>query len=243
MQLICFGKYGPFPKAGCATSSYMLTYEGKNVIVDLGCGTLTKALAYVDPKDLGAVVLSHLHADHMGDMLTLRYAMGAMRKLGRRSEPLTVYMPAEPAEEAALIAAHEMIAARTISDGDTMNICGMDVAFALMPHAVPSYAMSFCADGKKFVYSGDTADNDRLADFAKDADLMLMEAAFMAVDKPDGAAHVTAGEAGRIGRDAQAKRLLLTHIFPEYDEAALLKEAQAFYPDAQVIEENTIYEV
>ena len=243
MKLTCFGKYGPFPKAGCATSSYMLTYKGSNVILDLGCGALTKVLAYISPKDIDAVVLSHLHADHMGDMLTLRYAMGAMKKLQRRDVPLTVYLPAEPTEEVALIGAHEMIETKTIGDGDSMNICGMDASFALMPHAVPSYAMAFCANGKKFVYSGDTADNDKLAVFAKDADLFLMEAAFMSKDKPEGAAHVSAKDAGRIGRDANARRMLITHIFPEYDEADIAREAHIHYPAAQVIEENTTYEV
>ena len=73
-------------------------------------------------------------------------------------------------------------------------------------------------EGKRFVYSGDTEDNDTLAVFAKDADLFLMEGAFLSKDKPEDAVHVSAKEAGRIGRDAGAKRLLITHVFPEYDE-------------------------
>ncbi len=243
MKLTCFGKYGPFPKAGCATSCYMLTHDGKNVILDMGSGALTRVLGCIGADQIDAVVLSHLHADHMGDVLTLRYAMGAMEKLGRRTTPLRVYLPAEPKEEAALIAAHDMIAVRTITDGAKMTICGMDAAFALMPHAVPSYAMAFCANGKKFVYSGDTAVNDTLAPFARDADLFLMEAAFRAQDKPAAASHVSAEEAARIGREAGAKRLLLTHIFPEYDEEELLREARAEYPAAQIIEELKTYEV
>jgi ribonuclease BN (tRNA processing enzyme) len=221
----------------------MLTFGGKNIILDMGCGALTRVLERIGADEIDAVVLSHLHADHMGDVLTLRYALGAMKKLGRRTTPLTVYMPAEPKGEAALIAAHDMIEACTITDGAKMSICGMDAAFALMPHAVPSYAMAFCAEGKKFVYSGDTADNDALARFAKNADLFLIEAAFRAQDKPEVSPHVSAAEAARIGREAGAKQLLLTHIFPEYDEEELLREARAQYPAAQIIEELKAYEV
>ena len=243
MKLTCIGKYGPYPKAGCACSCYMINYQGKNIIADLGCGTLTKVLRRIGAEDIDALVLSHLHADHMGDVLTLRYALGAAKKLGKRGKPLPVYMPAEPAAEAGLIAAHEMIAPRYITDGMSERICGLDVRFARMPHAVPSFAMAFAAEGKKLVYSGDTQDNEALAGFAKDADFFVMEAAFLSRDKPADAPHVSAAESGRIARDANARRMLLTHIFPEYDENELLAEARQQYPLAEMIEENRTYEV
>lgn len=243
MKLTCIGKYGPFPKAGESCSCYLLSHGGKNVVLDLGCGALSKLLLKLHVRDIDAVVLSHLHADHMGDTLTLRYALGAAKKLGWRDTPLPVYMPAEPAAEAALVSAHDMVDARVITDGMKTAICGMDVSFARMPHAVPSYAMAFRAQGRKFVYSGDAQDNETLAGFARDADLLLMEAALLSKDKTPGALHVSAKDAGRIGRDAQAKRMLITHIFPEYDPEELLREARECYPAAEVIEENRSYEV
>ncbi len=243
MRLTCIGKYGPFPKAGGSCSSYLLTQGGKNVVVDLGCGALSKLLLRLHVRDIDAVVLSHLHADHMGDVLTLRYALGAAKKLGWRDTPLPVYMPAEPAAEAALIQANDMIDARIITDGMQTAICGMDVAFRLMPHAVPSYAMAFSAEGRKFVFSGDAKDNGILAGFAQDADLFLMEAALLSRDKGPGAPHVSAVDAGRIGRDAHVKRMLVTHIFPEYDPDEVLREVRQCYPDAEMIEENQSYEV
>jgi ribonuclease BN (tRNA processing enzyme) len=243
MTLTCFGKYGPYPKANCACSSYMITYNGKNVIIDLGCGALTRVFARLETSEIDALVLSHLHADHMGDVLTLRYALDAAKKLGKRDRTLPVYMPAEPAAEASLIASNKMIETHYINDGDAYEICGMDVSFALMPHAVRSFAMSFSAGGRKFVYSGDTGYNERIAEFAKDADLLLMEAAFLAKNKPDNAVHVSAAEAAGIGRDANAKRLLLTHIFPEYNEKDVLDDAVRVFPGANIIEELKSYEV
>lgn len=243
MKLTCFGKYGPYPKPGCATSCYMITIGRKNIIIDLGCGALSRVFSVVGIEDIHAVVLSHLHADHMGDVLTLRYALAAAKKLGKITDPLPVYLPKEPAVEAGLIATHEMIDARFIKDGQKTNICGVDVRFALMPHTVPSYAMAFFVDGKKFVYSGDTKDNNHIADFAKDADLFLMESAFLSKDKTDAAPHVSAKDAGRIGHEANAKRMLITHIFPEYDENEVLREAREQYPNAELVEEQSTYEV
>jgi ribonuclease BN (tRNA processing enzyme) len=243
MKLTCIGKYGPFPKAGEACSSYLLSHEGKNVVVDMGCGALSKLQLKLHIRDIDAVVLSHLHADHMGDVLTLRYALGAAKKLGWRNAPLPVYMPAEPAAEAGLISSNAMIETHIIADSMEATICGINVAFMRMPHAVPSYAMAFTAGGRKLVYSGDAQDNEALADFARDADLFLMEAALLSRDKGTDAPHVSAIDAGRIGRDARAQRMLVTHIFPEYDPNEVLREVREYYPAAEIIEENQSYEV
>ena len=243
MKLTCIGKYGPIPKAGKSCSCYLLFHEGRNVVVDMGCGSLSKLLLTLHVPDIDAVVFSHLHADHMGDMLTFRYALEVGKKLGWRSDPLPVYLPEEPAVEAGLIAFHPMVDAHYITDGMQTAICGMYVRFALMPHAVPSYAMAFSAGGRKFVYSGDTKDNDEIVSFSQDADLLLMEAAFLSRDKGPSSPHVSAQDTGRIAREANVKRLLLTHIFPEYDPDELLREAQESFPQAEIIEENRSYEV
>jgi len=243
MKLTCIGKYGPYPKAGEACSCYLLSHEDKNVVVDMGCGALSKLLLRLRVPDIDAVVLSHLHADHMGDMLTFRYALEVAKRLGWRSEPLPVYLPEQPEAEAGLIASHPMVDAHYITDGMKTTIGGMDVAFRLMPHAVPSYAMAFSAGGRKFVYSGDTKDNAELTGFAQNADLLLMEAAFLSRDKGPSAPHVSAQDTGRIASEANVKRLLLTHIFPEYDPNELLREAQEVYPAAEIVEVNKSYEV
>lgn len=243
MKLTCFGKYGPFPNPGCACSCYLLEYGGKKILIDLGCGSLTKVLEDLNVSEIDALVLSHLHADHMGDVLTLRYALDSAKKLGKRSKPLPVYMPAEPAAEAGLIVDCKMIEPLYISDGAEFDILGAKVKFALMPHSVPSFAMAFYMGDKKFVYSGDTKNNKNLAPFAKDADLLLIEAAFLERDLNGAVQHVSAGQAALIARDAGAKRMLMTHIFPFNNEDELLKEAREDYPWAEIIEESRTYEV
>ncbi len=243
MKLTCIGRYGPYPRAGASCSCYLLMHNGKNIVIDMGCGSLTRLLALLRPADIDALVLSHLHADHMGDVLTLRYALDASKKMGQRTAPLPVYLPAQPEIESGLIRAHGMISAQTIEDGMHTTICGLDVRFSLMPHPVPSFAMRFEADGKAFVFSGDTRETDRLAPFAHGADLLLMEAAFLSRDKVPGAPHVDAVEAGAIALDARVKRMLVTHIFPEYNENDIIDEVKKSFPSAELIEELQTYEV
>ena len=112
-----------------------------------------------------------------------------------------------------------------------------------MPHPYESFAMRFSADDKTFVYSGDVMDNDRLAVFAKDADLFLMEAALQQKDVHSKSAHLSAVRAGEIGMQANAKRMLITHLFPEYDERDVISEVRQHYKEARMIEENKTYEV
>jgi ribonuclease BN (tRNA processing enzyme) len=67
--------------------------------------------------------------------------------------------------------------------------------------------------GKSLVYSGDTGFCNELVDLAKGADLLILECSF-----PDGKeveGHLTPSQAGLIASLARAKRLLLTHFYPE----------------------------
>ncbi len=70
-----------------------------------------------------------------------------------------------------------------------------------------------------------------------------MEAALLEKDVHDGSAHLSAVRAGEIGVQANAKRMLITHLFPEYDESDVIAEVRRNYEDAQMIEENKTYEV
>ncbi len=243
MKLTCFGKYGPYPKGGKSTSCYMLEHEGKNIIIELGCGALSKVLEKLRIADIDAVFLSHLHADHMGDMLTLRYALKASKVSGEIEEPIPVYLPAKPEPESQMLSSNPMMDTRFIDDDMNTQLFGLNISFAFMPHPYPSYAMKFEAEGKTFVYSGDTKENDRLAPFAKDADLFLMEAALLEKDVHSSSAHLSAVEAGKIGKQSGAKKMLVTHLFPNYDPEDVLEEVRRSYKGAQLIEENKTYEV
>lgn len=243
MKLTCFGRYGPYPKGGSATSCYMISHGGKNVLIELGCGALSKLLAKYTVADIDAIVLSHLHADHMGDMLTLRYALKVAQINGSISRGVPVYMPDKPKTEAGMLIDDPLMDTVFISDGMSCKIFDMDVSFASMPHPYSSFAMKFCADNKTFVYSGDVMDNDKLAGFAKDADLFLMEAALLEKDVHSKSAHLSAARSGEIGRQANVKRMLITHLFPGYDESDVIEQVRQNYADAQLIEENKTYEV
>jgi ribonuclease BN (tRNA processing enzyme) len=99
-----------------------------------------------------------------------------------------------------------------------------------MIHGYKNYAICIEKDSKKFVYSGDTCMNDKLVEFAKDADLFICEAGLLERDqKCIRAMHLTAREAAQIAEDAGVKRLLLTHFLPDVKLNRYIDEATQVY--------------
>lgn len=243
MELTCIGRYGPYPKPGGACTCYLLTHAGKNIVLDMGCGALPKLLGVIEPEQIDALFLSHLHSDHISDALTLRYALEVCRKYGIKETPLPVFLPDSPQAEAGILASHPMIDAHFLSDGMACDICGLSARFALMPHAVPSFAISLEAQGRRLVYSGDTRDGERLIPFAKHADLLLMEAAVLSMHKISGVQHVSAAQAGQIAAAANVRKMIVTHIFPKYNENDIISEVRAGFADAQLAQELCTVEV
>lgn len=83
--------------------------------------------------------------------------------------------------------------------------------------------------GRKVVISGDTRPCDSLIAAAKEADLLIHEATF-SDDEQERALetkHSTAREAGRVAKEANVRRLVLTHLSSRHDTDPLRLQTQA----------------
>jgi ribonuclease BN (tRNA processing enzyme) len=230
LKLTVLGNYGPYPKAGCACSGFLLTTNDKKLLIDCGSGVVGKLQQYIDIEELDAVILSHLHSDHASDILTLGYAVDVKMKKQVIKEKLRVYLPGEPKEEYERVESRECFETIKLNEDLKLKLGGLEIAFREMKHGYQTFAISIKEGSKKFVYSGDTMPNDALVDFAKDADLFLCEAGLLERDeKAIRAMHLTAREAGEIAEKAGAKRLLLTHFLPDNKLDHYLREATISY--------------
>lgn len=82
--------------------------------------------------------------------------------------------------------------------------------------------------GLSLAYATDTRPVPPLPDFARDADLLILEGMFGDPDKQERAEeahHMMMQEAAAIARDARAKELWLTHFSPATDEPAEFTDA------------------
>jgi ribonuclease BN (tRNA processing enzyme) len=89
---------------------------------------------------------------------------------------------------------------------------------------------------KSLVYTSDTTYFDTLAHFCRGASILLSEATLQNIDKQfEEQGHMTAETAGKLARESGARKLVLTHIWPEYDKNLSLKEARTTFNGEIVI--------
>ena len=227
MKLTILGNNGPYPCAGGACSGYLLRSDSgdTNLLIDCGTGVLANLSKHLAWEELDAVLLSHLHFDHMSDMLPMQYAL----QFHPRRTPLPVYAPQSPAKVHSLLE----VSAYALKPMEDVQIGAFSLRFFRGRHPAESYAMRIEGDGRSFVYTGDTNEIEHLDRFAEGADLLLADAGLSTADWKLSAPHLSAAGCGRLARNAGVKRLLLTHLNPKYAPATLVDEARAEYANAE----------
>lgn len=75
MQLTVLGGSAASPNAGMGCAGLLVQTETTRFVLDLGPGTLQELRRHADFRTLDAVIISHLHLDHVLDLLTLRHAL------------------------------------------------------------------------------------------------------------------------------------------------------------------------
>jgi ribonuclease Z len=102
--------------------------------------------------------------------------------------------------------------------------------------------------GRKLVVSGDTRPCAALVDASRQADVLVHEATFSDDEQARAleTRHSTAREAGRVAREAQAQRLILTHLSTRHDTdpSRLLQQAKEEFSGAvEVAHDGLTFEV
>jgi len=101
--------------------------------------------------------------------------------------------------------------------------------------------VTYMKDGKKIVFSGDTAYSRNVVDAAKGADLLFHEATFMEDmrEKAGEDRHSTVGDAAKVAKEAGVKKLILYHIGNRYkDMAAFEAEGKAVFPNLEAAKDR-----
>ncbi|TCO47884.1 ribonuclease BN (tRNA processing enzyme) [Kribbella antiqua] len=199
--------------------------------VDAGPGSLAELLRHTTLDALDAVWLSHLHLDHIGDILNAYYAL-AFGELPPRSTPLPVYAPAGLADRLTGFFAQpdttfysSFLDLRPLSDGHLVQLKDLHLTSRAVAHGTEAYALRAEAAGHSLVYSGDCAPCPALDELSSNADLLLCEAN----DPGPTPVHHTPTQAGALAHRTGAERLVVTHVGPSMTpETATIQAAAAF---------------
>ncbi|HEY1487520.1 MAG TPA: MBL fold metallo-hydrolase [Micromonosporaceae bacterium] len=248
MRLTVLGCAGSFPGPESACSAYLIEADGFRLMLDFGTGSLSALQRYASLGSVDAVLLTHLHLDHMLD--------ACLYVVVRR------YAPDGPYPRLPLFgpsgARDRMAAAYGIDDGPlddvytfyslqpgTFPIGPFSVMVDRVDHPVETYGVRIEHDGRALAYSADTAPCDALLRLAEGADAFLCEASYMAgEDNPPGI-HMTGRDAGEAATKAGVGRLLLTHLVHAWgSEIATFDEATSAYAGPiDVVRPGSRYEI
>jgi len=244
LKLTVLGCYGTFPGVDGACSGYLLQDGRMNILLDCGNGTISRLQRYLRIEDIDAVILSHLHFDHIADAFTLKYALETKMEKGQKIGRKRLICPSGPLDMAGELFDGSVFDVVNIKENMEINIGSLCVSFMEMRHLIESYAVIIKNKQSKFVYSGDTGYCEKLIKAADDADLFLCESTVLkAKEDIKPAHHLSAGDAGRIASAANARKLLLTHFWYEEDRNGYIDEAGKFFKNVHAAEELTTYKI
>ncbi|WP_413450912.1 MBL fold metallo-hydrolase [Georgenia phoenicis] len=249
MRLTVVGCSGSMSGPDSASSCYLVQAEGPDgeggsrtwsIVLDLGSGAFGALLRHLDPARLDAVVLSHLHADHVVDMTGLevyrRYhpagALGPVRVLGPAGTPERIAALTMEEDLSALDASFTFEAH---TPGQAVTVGPLRIESVAVEHPVPAFGLRVTGpseDGEREVvlaYSGDSDACEGLVEAARDVDLFLCEAAFQEGRDEVRGIHLTGRRAGEAATRAAVRQLVLTHLPPWTDAEVVRAEAAEAY--------------
>jgi ribonuclease Z len=271
MEIVFLGTGCPVVSTERYGPAQLILSEAAKILVDCGSGVTQRLVAAGTPGcALDALLLTHLHSDHLVDL----YQLVVSSWHQGRDRPLPVYGPPgtrryveglmalwEP--ELSQRIAHEkrpstaalQVEVTEISGGEVLAFDGLEVRVVEVDHKPVRHAFGFVfeAAGQKLALSGDTRRCAALIEAARDADLLVHEV-FVHREMPVvpgvrsaetvanvAAYHTLSGEVGKIASEAGVKALALTHFVPPAaDREALLAEVAADFAGPLVLAEDLL---
>jgi ribonuclease BN (tRNA processing enzyme) len=216
MKLDVIGCSPAWHNPGGAQSGYLVDGPGR-LLLDCGPGVLARLRERGAWPHVNAVVITHFHLDHWGDLVP--WAFGTQFGPGRDVAPQpALWVP--PGGREKILAVEEILGAHAILEAFVVEEYADETPFeaagyTVTPTRVPHYdQLTFgmrVTDGERtLAYSGDSAPSPALAALAHDADLFVCEAT-LAQPENGLRGHLTAAEAVEAFVDSGAHRLLVVH--------------------------------
>jgi ribonuclease BN (tRNA processing enzyme) len=263
VQITVLGKSPAWQDAEGACSGYLVEEDGYALLLDCGNGVFSKLRTRCDYVDLDAVLISHLHADHFLDLIPFSYAL----TYAPRQQPVPVagwpgtsnparpdlFAPVGASETFRHIVAcwgnedlvEHAFALREYDSGDELEAGPFRIRFCEVPHYTRTFAVEVSDGmGTRLTYSADCSPNEDLINFARDTDLLLIEATLPRPERTGERGHLTPAEAGEHGRRAGAKRVVITHFSDELDPGwAHAQAVEAFDGEVELAHQGAVYTV
>lgn len=227
MKLHILGACGSSP-AGEATSGYLLADSGFVLAIDLGTGTFARLQQRMSAKAVSSVLITHAHPDHFVDLYALFYfrffhqeplpPVDLFAPPGLLDAVICYAPPERQAEMRASFRVHD------VTPNQRFEVGPFELRAHEMRHQPATIGLRVTSGDLCFAYSADTGPCQEIVALAQEADLFLCEATWP-VANARAPNHLSALDAGAYAQAAEARSVLLTHLWPTYDPAQAGQEA------------------
>lgn len=246
MKLVVLGSGTSVPHPLRASSAHWLeTGGGSTLLLDVGAASAHRmAQEGLDWVNLDAVWISHFHLDHLGGLFPFLFGTKHAPDTQERRKPFHIHGPRglkklfqafdEAGDYNLLKQPFPVEIREAVPSGEFEILPGLRAETFSTPHTSESLAIKLTdRDDASLAFTSDTGYTEALAAFASGVSLFLMECSFFR-DKPV-ELHLELSEAMRLARSSGARRVMLSHLYPEWDQLDLVAEASKLW-DGETIE-------
>jgi ribonuclease BN (tRNA processing enzyme) len=218
-----------------STSSLIVKIGNEPMLFDSGNGCIRQLLKTdVHHRDINMIFYTHVHPDHTSDLPALIhgwcYGVPETRKspLNIVAHPSFKRFFGQMKKTFFPWFGDDFFKLNIFNALNSVNIHNAVITALPMKHDASSVGYRIEEEGKVVALSGDTEYCKNVVRLGKNADLLILECSFPNEMGPAYSGHLWPEMAGRIATEANAKKLLLTHFYPECDQVDIKKQCRTF---------------
>ena len=239
MKLTILGSGTSVPHPERASPAHWLETPNGTILLDISADASHRmAEEALDWTNLDAIWISHFHLDHMGGLAPFLFGVKWAPQTQSRTKPLRIFgheglrniieTVSESNDYGLLEQPFPVEIVEVTANANFEIVPGITATTLKTPHTKESLALGLKDDDSKlFVYTSDTGFSEDLGPFAKHAALLLMECSFRR-NKPV-QKHLELADAMRLAHECAPEKLVLTHLYPEWDNVDLATEARPLW--------------
>ncbi len=236
MKLIILGSGTGVPSLRRSAPCYFLENQGHEFLVDCGGGSVLQLeRAGGSYKTIDVVFFTHIHPDHVNDLIPLIHALKVtpgfkrekpLRLLGPRDFPEFFHRCIQP-----VVGTPKHFDLEVGEVEATFEYAGLGCSTVATVHSehLHSVAYRFEQGERSLVLSGDCDYAPGIIAFSRGAEVLVVDCSFPQALKVEG--HLSGMECGQVAAGAGVGRLILSHLYPvPQGEDTRLQEARTAFP-------------